>query len=80
MTTTLTTKGQITIPKKIRDALRLVPGSQLDFALDEVGQVVLRKASAIETTTKSDRFEAARGKADIHWRTKDLMKLLRGDT
>ncbi|MBZ9782956.1 hypothetical protein K9857_15600 [Pseudomonas sp. REP124] len=27
-----------------------------------------------------DRFEAVRGKADIKWRTDDLMALLRGDT
>jgi hypothetical protein len=26
-----------------------------------------------------DRFEAVRGKADIEWRTDDLMAVLRGD-
>jgi len=28
---------------------------------------------------KPDRFEAARGKADVKWRTDDLMALLRGE-
>jgi len=28
---------------------------------------------------KNDRFEQVRGKADIHWRTQDLMNLFRGE-
>lgn len=45
MTTTITLKGQITIPKQIRDALGLVPGMQLDFAVNHEGEVVLQKKS-----------------------------------
>lgn len=30
-------------------------------------------------TRKPDRFEAARGKADMKWRTQNLMTLLRGE-
>lgn len=76
MSTTLTLKGQVTIPKHIRDALGLMPGMQLDFAVNSHGEVVLQKAAANVTSTK-DRFELARGKAQIKWKTKDLMKLLR---
>lgn len=81
MSTTLTVKGQVTIPKQIRDALGLTPGSAVDFAVNREGQVVLHKAS--ETIGKkaakpqSDRFDAVRGKADVKWRTQDLMALLR---
>lgn len=74
MSTTLTIKGQVTIPKHIRDALGLSPGTQLDFAVNGQGEVVLHKAKA---STAKDRFELARGKAQIKWKTKDLMKLLR---
>ncbi len=32
MATTLTSKGQVTIPKQIRDALDLAPGCAIDIA------------------------------------------------
>jgi len=40
--------------------------------------VVLRKAGA-RKNSKPDRFEAARGTAQVKWRTDELMALLRGD-
>ena len=80
--TTLTVKGQVTIPKQIRDALGLVPGCAVDFAVNRDGQVVLHKADQAgrkrTARPQPDRFDAARGKADVKWRTQDLMALLRG--
>ena len=35
----ITTKGQITVPRKIRDHLHVKPGDQLDFCVDEQGKV-----------------------------------------
>lgn len=78
MATVLTVKGQVTIPKPIRDALGLKPGTPVDFGVNKEGQVVILKAPGIATQAQ-DRFEAARGKADIKWRTDELMALLRGD-
>jgi AbrB family looped-hinge helix DNA binding protein len=40
-TATLTSKGQITIPKEIRDQLKLKPGDRISIT-DENGRVVLR--------------------------------------
>jgi AbrB family looped-hinge helix DNA binding protein len=81
MPTTLTVKGQVTIPKQIRDALGLVPGCAVEFAVNRDGQLVLHKAVGSTGNAPSrplqDRFDAARGKADVPWRTKDLMALLR---
>jgi len=86
MSTTLTIKGQVTIPKQIRDALDLQPGCQLNFAVNDAGEVLLQKAELVNKTPKNkramssvkkDRFERVRGKADIQWRTQDLMNLLR---
>lgn len=44
-TSTLTSKGQTTIPKKIRERLRLQPGDRVEFIL-EGDRVVLRRAAA----------------------------------
>lgn len=76
MATTLTSKGQVTVPKKIRDALHLEPGSAVEFAVNSAGEVVLRKAGR-KAATKQNRFEALRGTAQIKWNTEELMKLLR---
>ena len=42
---TLTSKGQTTIPKEIRDLLGLAPGDKLDFVVESDGRVVLRPAT-----------------------------------
>ncbi len=78
MATTLTSKGQVTIPKQIRDALSLAPGCSVEFAVNGEGDVVIHKVGA-RSHRRRDRFDAARGKADIAWRTADLMALLRGE-
>lgn len=42
---TLTSKGQTTIPKDIRKRLNLHPGDRLEFIIDEDGRVVVLPAS-----------------------------------
>jgi AbrB family looped-hinge helix DNA binding protein len=39
---TLTSKGQVTIPKAVRDLLGLEAGDQLDFVLEDGSRVILR--------------------------------------
>ncbi|MFM7273047.1 MAG: AbrB/MazE/SpoVT family DNA-binding domain-containing protein [Gammaproteobacteria bacterium] len=81
MTTTLTSKGQVTIPKRIRDELALHPGSQVEFSVNTSCEVVIHRPRPPRGARRAppDRFEAVRGRADVRWRTDDLMKLLRGD-
>ncbi|MEZ5354258.1 MAG: AbrB/MazE/SpoVT family DNA-binding domain-containing protein [Bryobacteraceae bacterium] len=43
-TATLTVKGQLVIPKPIRDHLGLHPGDQLDFVVLDSGDVQIRPA------------------------------------
>lgn len=78
MSTILTVKGQVTIPKQIRDAMGLKPGTSVEFSVNREGEVVIHRAAG-PVRRKRDRFEAARGKADVAWRTQDLMALLRGE-
>lgn len=81
MATTMTVKGQVTIPKNVREALRLAPGDGVEFAVNTAGEVVVHKAGGSaggRPAPKRDRFAAARGKAQVKWRTDELMALLRG--
>lgn len=81
MLTTLTSKGQVTIPKRIRDEMNLLPGSAVEFSVNAMGEVVLHRAEPARRPRSPvpDRFEAVRGRADVRWRTDDLMKLLRAE-
>ena len=43
---TLTSKGQITIPREVRDRLGLAEGDKLEFSIEEDGSVTLRPVTA----------------------------------
>jgi AbrB family looped-hinge helix DNA binding protein len=78
MSTTVTSKGQVTIPKPIRDRLGLKQGSLVDFELAGDGRVVVvnagRKAKAAR-----NRFERIRGILKSDMTTDEIMALMRGD-
>ena len=44
-TATLTSKGQTTVPKEVRDHLGLKPGDRLRFGIQEDGRVVIEAAT-----------------------------------
>ena len=46
MQTTVTTKGQLTLPREVRHALGIDAGTVLDVELGGEGSIVLRKKSA----------------------------------
>ena len=53
--TIVTSKGQVTLPKRIRDALGLVPGTSVEFSL-EPGRVVLRKRASADPFQEWEGF------------------------
>ena len=73
----LNRKGQVTIPKQIREALRMTSGCSVEIAFNAEGGIVIRKVGS-ESDRKRGRFDAARGTADVKWRTDGLMAWLRG--
>lgn len=76
MSTTVTSKGQVTIPKAVRNRLGILPGSAVEFELEADGRVVLRKVDAACPTS---RFESLRGLAGPGLSTDEIMALTRGD-
>lgn len=76
MPTTVTTKGQVTIPKPVRDQLGIVPGNSVDFELAPDGRVVLFKVGG---KRPKSRFEALRGTATAGLTTDEIMALTRGE-
>lgn len=50
-TTRITTKGQVTIPKKVRERLGLRPGDELEF-MEEDGVFKLRKRTDPDVFSK----------------------------
>ncbi len=79
MQTMMTTKGQVTIPKRIRERLGLKPGAPVEFEASPSGEVVIRKPGAKKRAVR-DRFDAAIGAATVRWHsTAEVMNLLRSD-
>lgn len=74
MATTLTSKGQVTIPKPVRDRLGLKAGAAVDFVLNEAGDVVLKAGAK----SPRSRFAKLRGRATVKMRTEDILLLTRG--
>ena len=75
MSTTVTSKGQVTIPKAVRELLGIKPGTEVDFRLAADGAVVIERADA---RPRKSRFEKLRGTAGAGMSTDELMSLLRG--
>lgn len=78
MSTTVTSKGQVTIPKHIRDSVDMGPGSRVHFEVNERGRIELVKEGE-PLTERERRFQSVAGSATVKWDTDELMSLLRGD-
>lgn len=78
MSTVVTRKGQVTIPKKVREYLGIVPGSAVDFDLGQDGRVTVRKAGRRRPPKRSP-FARVRGRASAGMSTDDIMALTRED-
>ena len=76
MSTRVTQKGQVTIPKRVRDLLDIKPGTAVEFKLAADGQVTLNKAGA--RRRKLSRFARVRGRATGGMTTDQIMALTRG--
>lgn len=68
----VTSKGQVTIPKEIREELGLRSGDEIAFEETEEGYVIRK-------TVDENRFEKWRGVAETDETVEERMRTLRGD-
>jgi AbrB family looped-hinge helix DNA binding protein len=75
----VTVKGQVTIPKRVREHLGIRPGSGVEFEVGPQGDVLLRKAGPPSKRARPrSRFAALRGTRKTGMSTDEIMDLLRG--
>jgi AbrB family looped-hinge helix DNA binding protein len=77
MSTTVTSKGQVTVPKVVRDYLGLKAGSAVTFERLASGEIVLRPARP-RAKARASVFSKLRGRATVQMRTEEIMALTRG--
>ena len=79
MTTTLTIKGQVTIPKEVRDAAGLKPGDKVDVRATATGGVYIEKPGKM-TEYEAKLRAVAKRKIIRGITTDELMEMTRGDS
>ncbi|HEV8520326.1 MAG TPA: AbrB/MazE/SpoVT family DNA-binding domain-containing protein [Burkholderiales bacterium] len=78
MSNQVTSKGQVTIPKKIRDYLGIKPGAAVEFEPGADGRVAIIAAAAKKRQRSPSRFSKLRGTATVKMTTRQIMALTRG--
>jgi len=76
MSATVTSKGQIIIPKQVRDLLGIGPGSEIDFERAADGRIVLVK---VGKKARPNRFARLRGHAGKGLSTDEIMAMTCGE-
>jgi len=62
---TITSKGQITIPKAVREALRVRAGDRLDFVFGQDGHLLLRPVGIDVTEVRGLLYRKGRRGASV---------------
>lgn len=74
----ITSKGQVTIPREIRQKMGLLPETEVKFEVRE-SEVILTKADPGKRTRLGPHLKLLRGSAEISLSTDEIMKLTRGE-
>lgn len=73
----ITTKGQVTIPREVREKMGFLPHSEVEFVVE--GNVVyLRKGEGAQGRGNK-LVERMRGRATVRMSTDEIMALTRGE-
>ena len=77
----LTSKGQVTVPRHIRDAAGILPHSEVEFEINERGEVVLKKLATVSPIRAALARVAGSANAPEFkgMTTDDYMRFVRGE-
>ena len=78
MATNLTSKGQVTLPKRVRDAMGVKGGSAVSVEYRD-GCAIIRPLGKRAKSDVRSALEKVRGTLKDPLTTDEIMKLLRGD-
>ena len=77
MSAAVTSKGQVTIPKPVRDLLGIEAGTRVEFRRNDKGEIVLTRADGAQA--RPSRFAKLRGHAGPGLSTDEIMAMTRGE-
>lgn len=75
----ITSKGQVTIPKKIRDRHGLMPETEIEI-VEIAGDIVLRRAGAQKKDRAQLFVESLEGAGSGTMTTDEIIRMMRGHT
>jgi antitoxin PrlF len=80
MNCTMTSKGQVTVPKPLRDLLGLKPGMRVAFEYMPDGRVTLKPGGprAVQAAEAAARLRTVRGSVKLDTSTDEYMNRVRG--
>jgi AbrB family looped-hinge helix DNA binding protein len=73
----VTSKGQVTIPRNIRQKLGITPASEVEFVIE--GNVVLLRAGDAAHSRGKRIVDSLKGRATVRMTTDEIMALTRGE-
>ncbi len=79
MATTVTIKGQVTLPKNVRDAAGIKPGDRVEVRATTSGAVIIEKSNTGADDYKARAYALAKRRPIRGITTDEFMKMLRGD-
>lgn len=73
----VTSKGQVTIPRNVRQRLGIFPQSEVEFVVE--GNTVILRTVAGEPSRGKRLIDTLRGRATVRMTTDEIMAFTRGE-
>lgn len=75
----ITSKGQVTIPQKIREQFGLLPHTEVEFVVEADGVRLVKASQGRNETRGGVLVGRLRGRSSVSMSTDEILALTRGD-